>query len=160
LGLKDTLKSSLIYITIDDDPAPPATNRRRVHTLRVCSNFNEKQRLCLYGTSSAAVNRTVKPYSILRQVCMQRSSTEWHFHTERYTASLNPAIFAIQLGCSWKTYYLAKTYIFLFLKSFFLHYNYTWRLYCLKDKRLTQPQYILTYQPWLLGRELPLGTRQ
>ncbi len=74
--LKDVLNSSLIYSTLDDDPAPPATNRRRVHTLCVCSNFNEKQRLCLYGTSSAAVNRAVKPYSILRQVCTQRSSTE------------------------------------------------------------------------------------
>ena len=32
LGLKDTLNSSLIYCTLDDDPAAPVPNRRRVHT--------------------------------------------------------------------------------------------------------------------------------
>ena len=115
------MNSSLIYSTLDDDPVPPTPIVYRVHTSRVLFYFNGKAKAPYLLVPRSSVAPHKENYIAVLHVCMQRSSIEVCFHTER-TAITQPShpshtawLFQLEIYFSFSKVFLSPRHLALIL---------------------------------------------
>ena len=120
MGLKDTLNSLLIYSTLDDDPVPPTPIVWCVLVF-VLFQWKTKASYLLVVRSSVAVTRTMKLHcrtTSLFATFIHRSVFSYWTYSNHSTQPSFPYSLVV---CGFLL--PNQKSIFLFLKSFFLHYT-------------------------------------